>query len=92
VIVDLAVKSDEKPTIEGRLWLHAMRRVHDSQAARTHRDAAANHDQRIGNVASVQHALDQALHRRFSAIPADGNRYSAHLAPEIVRPSSLPTH
>ena len=78
MIVDFAVKRDEKSPVEGRLRLHAMRRIHNPQAARAHCDVVSDHDNRIGNVTSMQHACDQAPDRRVGAIPIDGNRDTAH--------------
>ena len=81
MIVDFAVEGDEKALIERRLRLRAMRRVHDPQAARAHRDIVSERDERIGNVAPMQHAGDQTADSRFGAIPIDGHRYTAHAAP-----------
>ncbi len=80
MIVDFAIKGDEKALIERRLRLHAMCRIHNPQAARTHRDIVSDRDKRIGNVSAMQHACDQTLDSRFAAIPIDGHRYPAHAA------------
>ena len=85
MIVDFAIEGDEKALIERRLRLHAMCRIHDPQATRAHRDIVSDHDKWIGNVSSMQHARDQTLDSRFGAIPIDGNRYTAHDAPEIAK-------
>ena len=81
MIVDFAVERDEEAAVEGRLRLRAMGRIDDAQATRAHRGVIADRDKRIGNVAAMQHARDQTLDRRFSAIPIDGNRYAAHELP-----------
>ena len=81
MIVNFAVERDEKALIERRLRLRAVRRVHNPQATRAHRDVVSDHDKRIGNVSAMQHARDQTADSRFGAIPIDGNRYTAHAAP-----------
>ena len=85
MIVDFAVEGDEKALVERRLRLHAMCRIHDPQATRAHRDIVSDHDKRIGNVSSMQHARNQTLDSRLGAIPINGNRDSAHHAPEIAK-------
>ena len=82
MIVDFAIKRDEKALIERRLRLRAVCRIDNAQATRAHRDIVSDHDKRIGNVSSVQHARDQTPDSRFAAIPIDGNRYAAHDAPD----------
>ncbi len=62
-----------------------MGRIHNPQAARAHCGIVSDHDKWIGDVASMQHACDQALDSRFGAIPINGNRDSAHHAPEIAK-------
>ena len=42
----------------------------------------ADGDQGIGDVAPMQQPRDQTLDRRFSAIPIDGYRNAAHIAPQ----------
>jgi hypothetical protein len=53
-------------------------RVHDLEATRAHCGIAADRDDWIGHVASMQHSGDQTLDYRFGAVPVDGNRYTAH--------------
>ena len=89
VIVDFAVEGDEKAFIERRLRLHAMCRIDNPQAARAHRDIVSDRDKWIGNVTSMQHARDQTPDGRFAAIPIDGNRYTAHAAPENADGTSV---
>ena len=81
VIVDFAVEGDEEAVVEGRFRLRAVLRIDDAQAARAHRGVGADGDQRIGDVAAMQQPRDQTLDRRFSAIPIDGHRNAAHVAP-----------
>ena len=83
MIVDFAIKRDEKAIIERRLRLRAVCRIDNAQAARAHRGIISDHDKWIGNVSSMQHARDQTPDGRFGAIPIDGNRYTAHGAPEF---------
>jgi hypothetical protein len=82
MIVDFAVKRDEKTLIERRLRLHAMCGIDNAQATRAHRNIVSDHDKWIGNVSSVQHARDQTPDCRFGVIPIDGDRYTAHDALE----------
>jgi hypothetical protein len=59
-----------------------MCRIHNPQATRAHRDVVSDHNKRIGNISSMQQARNQIPDGRFGAIPIDGDRYSAHLAPD----------
>jgi hypothetical protein len=59
-----------------------MCRVHYPQATRAHRDVISDHDKWIGDVSSMQQTRDQMSDSCFSAIPIDGDRNSAHLAPK----------
>ena len=82
MIVDFAIKRDEKAIIERRLRLRAVCRIDNAQTARAHRGILSDHDEWIGNVSSMQHARDQTPDGRSGVIPIDGHRYSAHTAPE----------
>jgi hypothetical protein len=82
VIVDFTVERDEKAIVERRFRLRAVRSIDNAQTARAHRGIISDHHKWVGDVASMQHARDQKLDRFFSAIPIDGNRYAAHIAPE----------
>ena len=86
VIVDFAIEGDEEAVVERRLRLTAVLRVDDAQAARAHGGVLADGDQRIGDVAPMQQPRDQTLDRRFSAIPIDGYRNAAHIAPHSPKP------
>src|SRR5581483_4385190 len=48
-------------------------------AARAHGDLVSDRHDRIGHVAPMQHAGDQAPDSRLRAIPADGYRKPAHI-------------
>jgi len=81
MIVNFAIGRDEKTLVERRLRLGAKWRVHDPEAARAHRDIISDHNKRIDDVTSMQHAGDQTPHNCIGAIPIDGNRDPTHLAP-----------
>src|SRR5580704_2830415 len=54
MIVDLAIKRDEEPLVEGGLRLRAIFCVDNAQAARAHRGFLPDHDKRIGNIAAIK--------------------------------------
>lgn len=84
MIIYFAVQGDEKALIEGGLRLRAMYGIDDPQTARTHRDFVPDRNKWISNISAMQHARDQKPNGRFGAMPIDGYRYTAHLAPEIA--------
>ncbi len=81
MIVDFAVKRDEKALVERGLRLRAKRRIHNPQTPRAHRDVASDPHKRVSHVSAMQHSPDKTPNRGFGAIPIDGHRYTAHDAP-----------